>query len=45
MGDGKDVVVITRVGGLLGTPIADNFSETYRVVGFDIVDSPPTESP
>lgn len=41
MGNEKDVVLITGACGLLGTAITRRLSERYRVVGFDIVDSPP----
>lgn len=42
MSNENEVVLITGACGLLGTAITEKLAERYRVVGFDLVDVPPS---
>jgi nucleoside-diphosphate-sugar epimerase len=38
----REVILITGVGGLIGTALAERWANDYRVVGLDILDTSPT---
>lgn len=44
MAEEKEVVLITGACGLIGTAVTNKLAENYRVVGLDILDSPPPVS-